>query len=295
MKNVTSGVLALLLAGSSLLLCTGCSEQEQDGFHFDIEETTESSESTSYVGETEPETIVPVETLNTDILASDPTAAPAETQAVTPSEALEQYSFRSAIWLAKDIENDTERYFLFYDDNNGKFLDQETGMGLGFTCELNGTQGVFHFGSAEDNTTAELMWTSEDSLAVKWQDGKSELFNILRDNSAEGIEFYSNEQLCTMALDYYEARNSYRPSMAAAMINLDETIAIQLYDLVGDHISTCDWYTVDRYTAVGYNVTETPVDLKNPTAVEVPSTESAPVATETVPADAAATETAPLA
>ena len=168
-------------------------------------------------------------------------------------------------------------------------------MGLGFTCELNGTQSVFHFGSVEDNTTAELMWTSEDSLAVKWQDGKAELFTFLRENSAEGIEFYSNEQLCAMALDYYEAQSGYRPSMAAAMINLDETIAIQLYDLVGDHISTCDWYTVDRYTAVGYNVTEAPVDLKNPTPVEAASTESAPAATETAPADAAVTETVPVA
>ena len=65
-----------------------------------------------------------------------------------------------------------------------------------------------------------------------------------------------------MALGYYEQKNNYRPGQAGAMINYDGKIAIQLYDNNGDHNSTCDWYTVDRYTAVGTNMLGETIDLK---------------------------------
>ena len=61
---------------------------------------------------------------------------------------------------------------------------------------------------------------------------------------------------------------------------IQETIAIHLYDVQDDHISTCDWYTVDRYTAQGYNVLEEPVALVGGAVEETAPAESTEAPTE---------------
>lgn len=74
---------------------------------------------------------------------------------------------------------------------------------------------------------------------------------------------YTAEQLEKMALDYYEAKTGYRPSYVSSQENEDGTISIQLYDNLDGHNSTSDWYTVDKKTAVGKDILENKIDLKN--------------------------------
>lgn len=288
MKHLTSVLFSGIAAGM-VLLCTACSEQPQE-----IQDTTEDSE-ISYISEYE--TIVPVDEqaftempvhseANNSELVNDPIADS------------ELYGFRSAVWLAKDAAADTERYFMFYDDHTGKYLDQETGLGQEFTCELDAAQGQFYFGGTDTGKTCTFVWIDEDMVSIKWDDGKIESLTYLRDQGTEELHFYSNEELCTMALDHYEEKTGYRPSMAGAVINLDEMIAIQLYDLVDDHISTSDWYTVDRYTAEGYNDLSEPIALAGSAAEEnvpgetIPETESMP-ASETIPGETEMPESVP--
>lgn len=299
MKRMIRAISAAL-TGVMVLLCAACGTEAQN-VQSSQQDVTEESEK-SYISEYE--TIVPVENQPVTEMTVNSAANEAPVSTEVPEESV-SYSFRSAVWLAKDTAADTERYFLFYDDHNGRYLEQENGMGLGFTCELSMTKGVFRFGDAEIGRTAELRWLDADTVSFQWDDGKIETLTYLRDNGAEDLQFYSNEALCQMALDHYEAANGYRPSMAGATINLDEMIAIQLYDLVGDHISTSDWYTVDRYTAKGYNVINEPIALAAPAAAETvpgetapaaestPVTESVPV-TETVPGETTASETTPV-
>ena len=73
---------------------------------------------------------------------------------------------------------------------------------------------------------------------------------------------YTTEQLEKMALDYYEAKTGYRPNSVASQENADGTTSIQLYDNMGDHNSTSDWYTVDMKTATGTDIMGNAVDLK---------------------------------
>lgn len=80
------------------------------------------------------------------------------------------------------------------------------------------------------------------------------------DNSKQ--DKYTTEQLEKMALDYYEKQTGYRPSQVASQVNDDGTISIQLYDNMGDHNSTSAWYTVDAKTAVGTDLLENIIDLK---------------------------------
>lgn len=77
---------------------------------------------------------------------------------------------------------------------------------------------------------------------------------------------YTDEELETMALDYYEKFNGYRPQYAAVDHETDGMVLIQLYDIVNvgedsGHTATSDWYTVDRYTGKGTNFFEEPIDL----------------------------------
>ena len=72
---------------------------------------------------------------------------------------------------------------------------------------------------------------------------------------------YTNDQLCQMALDYYEKNNGYRPGKAAAQAGEDGKVVIQLYDQLSDHNSTSDWYTVDAKTGKGTNILGESIDL----------------------------------
>ena len=292
MKHTTRAIAAVL-AGLSALLCTACSTGPAASAPDSAAETTFTDDDSEY------ETIVAVETDAPTEMAVNSEANAAE--AANEDADVASYGFRSAVWLAKDPETDTERYFRFYDDHNGVVLNQENGMGVGFTCDLTADSGTFHFGAPDASETVKFIWNDADSLSLIWDSGKREGMLFLRENGVEEYPFFSNEQLAAMALDYYEGHTGYRPSMAATIINLDEQIAIQLYDVVGDHISTSDWYTVDRYTAAGTNVTGDPVDLTQPVpAGAVPAEtlpgETAPVQTvpgETAPVQAVPGETVP--
>ncbi len=81
-------------------------------------------------------------------------------------------------------------------------------------------------------------------------------------NNSTAKSEYTTKELEKMALDYYEAKTGYRPTLSASQVNEDGTISIQLYDNMGDHNSTSAWYTVDPKTAVGTDVLENTVDLK---------------------------------
>ncbi len=74
---------------------------------------------------------------------------------------------------------------------------------------------------------------------------------------------YSKEELEKMALDYYEAQSGYRPTSVGSEINEDGTLSIQLYDNMGDHNSTSDWYTIDMNTGKGTNIMNESIDLTN--------------------------------
>ena len=82
--------------------------------------------------------------------------------------------------------------------------------------------------------------------------------NVVVDNS----NGYTPEQLEKMALDYYEAKTGYRPKCVASDVNQDGTVSIQLYDNMGDHNSTADWYTVNAMNATGEDIMGNKIDLK---------------------------------
>ena len=65
---------------------------------------------------------------------------------------------------------------------------------------------------------------------------------------------YTPDQLCQLALDYYERHSGYRPSIADYETQSDGRYLVHLYDFVEQggmsHTATSAWYLVDAY-AVG--------------------------------------------
>ncbi|MBR5090125.1 MAG: hypothetical protein IK093_11925 [Ruminiclostridium sp.] len=64
--------------------------------------------------------------------------------------------FNTGVWSAANENGETEAYFVFYDTENGTMLHADTMSGVPFTVEQQGTEAMFHFGSAEDETPATI-------------------------------------------------------------------------------------------------------------------------------------------
>ena len=81
-------------------------------------------------------------------------------------------------------------------------------------------------------------------------------------NEINKEKVYSQKELEQMALDYYERKTGYRPGSVASELQEDGTVVIQLYDNLGTHNSTSDWYTVNSKSAQGTDSLGNKIDLK---------------------------------
>lgn len=270
--------IALLLCGVTALLCTGCDTESGYG---DFMETTETIEETE---EQTLESIPPVPDINrpTEDVEEQPVIAdPTETDT-----APQVSGFAGSIWLGKMEADDTERFFLFYDETNGSYLQQQDGEGMGFTYAVQGETATFHIGDATAQATAQLIWLDSQNVVLRWDDGSLEDLTWVRSDPSAEFNFYTNDNLCEMAKTYYEALNNTRPE-ATAISNVDGTISIWLYEKTNGVEIDCDWYTVDRYTAIGFDRTHEAIDLTQPGVVP-----QSPLPDSTLPSEtAASTET----
>lgn len=208
-----------------------------------------------------------------------------------PQEAAVQGEFEASVFLAKADGDDTERFFFFYENGNGAYLEQETGTGMGFTYEMpDAGNAVFHIGDAASVTNAEIYWLDEDNVQISWENGGYEMLTRLPNDPHEPFHFYSNEVLRERAMDVYEQKNGFRPAEAATWFNFDGMISIQLVDNADGHEFICDWYTVDRFTGIGTNLMGEQINLSDtPDSVETTPAES--IASEQTEASAETTET----
>lgn len=83
------------------------------------------------------------------------------------------------------------------------------------------------------------------------------ILQMLTDNKKN----YTDAEICKKALDYYEKLHNYRPSGANIDSRSNGQVVIQLYDNMGSHISTSDWYYINETTLVGTDFWGDKVDL----------------------------------
>ncbi|MBQ8962160.1 MAG: hypothetical protein IJ071_13270 [Ruminococcus sp.] len=120
------------------------------------EETTASTTETT----TDPE----------ETTSPDEAEVPTETSTAPPEEATtsaENAKLPEGYWVSES--SDGKRYWEFFDDGTGgMYADAESGMGLGFLMEIQGTELTFHIGSVDDLTPAQITWHGTDSFTLRW-------------------------------------------------------------------------------------------------------------------------------
>ncbi len=286
MKKRIVGIVSLLF----ILVCAGC-------------ETVPAQKEPSLVDENTYSTLSEeeIEKLREKVGASNKTRS---TTAVTQNndlsvsaDSVSTKSFMTGVWLARTNDGE-ERYFIFTDAQNGVYLEQETGMGMGFTYEMQGDESaVFHFGDTESNDIAFISWIDNSNAYVSWQAGEIETFTVVTGNPSPDYHFYNNNQLGEMAINYYQSKNGTRPQKAFAMVDASENIFIQVYDEQNGTQIVLESYVVDRYTAIGVDSLNQVVDLKTAPATPVSSdsstTNTTAVTTTTTTTTTATTTTTP--
>ncbi|MBR1530072.1 MAG: hypothetical protein IJ642_12355 [Oscillospiraceae bacterium] len=226
------------------------------------EETTTTTDTTEITTTTTETTTTTTETTTeTTTITVPPTVDSAPETAPGESTAAVTQMFEPGIWWS--TSSDGDRYFCFYTgSDSGSFRDQENGINMDFNYEAeNENTIIFHIGSMDSSTQVQATFPDSNTAVLTWENGTSETLAYQGLGNFDTFRFYSNLELCEMALDYYEARNDYRPADAVAEVQPDRTIMIQLYDNLGDHNSTSAWYTVDRFTAKGTDIIGNAIDL----------------------------------
>ena len=172
--------------------------------------------------------------------------------------------FQAGTWLGTAEDGSQQNNFFSDDGASGQTVSLETGMGLGFAYEYEDGQAVFHLGEADNQTPCAVQAADAGHLTLQWEGGGVETLDYVSPLGAEDFTFYSNDELCELALAYSRrASGADSPDLTAgAAGNEDGTVTIQVYENLGGHNSTAAWYTVDRFTGRGTDVnTGEAVDL----------------------------------
>lgn len=175
-----------------------------------------------------------------------PQSAEPASSAPLPAYAGPEDSFRPGVWQGEGM-------YYFFDAYSGSTVSMENGTGVAFTYEMNGETVTFHMGSADDSTPATVLQSGDAVIELKWEDGRTETLHFVSGEGAETFSFYTDEELCDMAVTYYQSVNGGDdPITATSTANPDGTVFIQLASDEGDHLSNLAQYdNVDRLTAVG--------------------------------------------
>ena len=165
----------------------------------------------------------------------------------------------SGIWWGVGDSDDS--YYLLDSDGSGIVISQSSGTESNFEYELDGDEILFRIDDSINTTPAQIEFINSDYLIIDYSNGDREEWTYLGELTFEDFTFYSSDELCLMARDYLRSENGSEPQYTNAYITESGLIAIHLYDIVDDHTSTCQWYTVDRFTAQGTDFFDEPVDL----------------------------------
>ncbi len=230
-------IVPLLIAAA--LLCTGCRSNSN---------STGSTESTS----SEPK----AQTNASEVLSpAEGDELPVDSGAAEDAEmpgADEENRFLTGTYLLND--GDVHIGYMFAleaEEPLAMFYTFDAGFETEVTYKIAENQIEFN----GENDTVILDVISGDLSIFDFRTAVGLEFNLTHFSDAMPDEilgsFYSNPQLCDIALDYYEKNHDYRPTSCDAENNADGTVTLHLYDNMDDHIATLAWYTVDRTSCVG--------------------------------------------
>ena len=191
----------------------------------------------------------------------------------------------TGVWLAKTDLGYSNYYYFNSEEQNGRYLSLDYGLGMTFNYEGSGDELVFLMGDNAEAHPALVEHTEDDSFILHWENNLPEKMVLISEGTLDEFHFYSNDELTRMSMAHFARSGNTPTSLAAAMTNEDNTVTVQLYDNLGDHNSTSAWYILDRFTAKGTNLMSgEEIDLLehlNPPAVE----DETPAEEDDIPAE----------
>lgn len=188
-----------------------------------------------------------------------------------PEEPVEEetpYVMAHGVWLALTDVGYSNYYHFDPETCSGRYVNLEYGLGMPFTYRGSEEELVFSLEGHEE-ISAVVEHIDAEHFNLIWSDSLPEKLSFVGEGDLEDFPFYSNAQLCDMALEHYAihsgaSEEDMEGMTVAAMTNVDNTVTVQLYQNLGDHNSTAAWYVVDRFTATGTDLTSgEEVDLVN--------------------------------
>lgn len=248
-------VVLLSLTILSAVLLTGCSDSESgasSSLSSSLSSAVSSSAAVSSSVSSEASVAGDAENQNEE------TSAVQDNSVSAAAAAEETFTFAPGTW-----ESDKGQYYFFDADGaSGRTANMEDGTGAPFSYTVDGAQVTFSWGA--DSSSVCTVSANGTFLVLEWEDGTTEQLIFAADEGSDSFQFYTNQELADLALAYYKAQNSDQDTSglsAAAQTNDDGSVAIQIYENLGDHNSTADWYTVNRITATGTDSSGTEISL----------------------------------
>ena len=244
-------LLPLLLAAA--LLNTGCSSDEVSSAASDVTEEGAGSV-----------VIDTIETADAPATAEAPAIdeAPATTEAsaadtieAAVTETTETKTvFEAGTWMLYEVQDEESipvgYCFMSEDGMSGNNILFEDGEGYSFEYEI----GINEINVTVDGTETIVPIVGGDPAYVMLDIpdcGRVDMVYLSDITQADIPEFYSNEELGLMAQEYYTILNGSTPQGIGTESTADNMVLIHLYDNMEDHIATCAWYKVDRWSTAG--------------------------------------------
>lgn len=177
------------------------------------------------------------------------------------------------MWKTADLSgNDILVFFNTADgdspkDGTGIQVNMHTGQRLTFTYYVTDGDQI-HFSFNDGNTSVYTLLFDENAPAespeMTLTSEKGVIYNYIYGGMLfeDTVTFYTDIQLENMARRHYAEVTGTSPQYAASNEDhTNDTVNIQLYDIVDDHASTYSWYTINRFTGTGVDLIGEPIDI----------------------------------
>lgn len=228
-------IFPLIIAAA--LLCTGCQSQSS------TESTSDSTTSATQASTAANEVISPA-----DSTPADETPADDAESDITADDAYEN-RFLTGTYLLND--GDVHIGYMFAleaEDPLAMFYTFDAGFETEVTYKI--VDNTIEFNGENDSVIVDVTSGDLSVFSFKTADGLEFNLRYFSESMPDEIlgNFYSNPQLCEIALDYYEKNNGTRPASCDAINNADNTVTLHIYE---DDNTIIASYTVDRTSCAG--------------------------------------------
>lgn len=130
----------------------------------------------------------------------------------------------TGVWI--EVKDGEMNYWNF---DNSIVISQEDKSEHSFSYTLNNTDLTFNFDGTMKK--AKIIIDNQFAATIKWEDETVSTLRFFFSSDPpeeEYFEFYSNQELCDMAVEYYTAQNGEAPEMTSASADEEGNIIIKL-------------------------------------------------------------------